>query len=136
MLRYFLFLGFVFFSWFSASADTIAPTVGPVHTVPSGTLIVYSATTPSLAEAGAGFDWEENRNLHTNYTIYRPNGSVFTNVRNSTGPYDEQAKAVSLPAGKYIIRALSQKDRWVRVPVVIKSGRLTVVKLTDSVDST
>ena len=124
-----------FWGGFSAQADTVISTVGPVPIVPMGKLIVYSATVPSLAEAGAEFDWEENRNLHTNYTIYRKDGSVFRQVHNSFGPDDENAKTVALPPGKYTVRALSQRDGWVRVPVVIKPDRLTSVKLADSIDS-
>ncbi len=122
--------------WFSVKADTILPAVGPAPVIPAGELIVYSATVPSLAEAGAEFDWAENRNLHTNYTIYDRNGSVYRNVLNSFGPNDENAKVVRLPVGKYTVRAMSQKDGWVLVPVVIKAGTLTTVNLESSTDST
>jgi hypothetical protein len=119
-----------------AHADTqVAGPVGPAETAPSGRLVVYTATVPSLNEAGARFDWANNYNLHTDYTVYRPNRSVFLKVRNSFGPYDENAKTVSLPAGRYTIRAKSEHDGWVLVSILIKPGRLTTVKLADSIDS-
>lgn len=119
--------------------DTVLAPVGPAAAEGPrhwGKLIVYSAVAPSEpSAAGSVFDWEETRFPHTDYTIYRPDGTLYRKVINSFGPHDERAKDVILPSGKYNVRAKSQKEGWVIVPVTISDGKLTVVKLTDSSDA-
>jgi hypothetical protein len=122
----------------SARADAVLHAVGPEpgsSTARYGGLIVYTATVPSLAEANAAFDWDNNRNLHTNYVISRPGDTRTLKVVNSFGPNDEYAKVVPLPAGRYLVRAQSQRDGVVTVPVVIQPHCLTEVKLGNSLDA-
>src|SRR5579864_7429523 len=40
---------------------------------------------------------------HTDYSIYKGDGSVFEKVENSLGPQDEAPALVQLPAGRYKI---------------------------------
>ena len=42
---------------------------------------------------------------------------------------DENPETVSLPVGSYTVVARSQKDGYVRVPVMIKDGRRTILAL-------
>jgi hypothetical protein len=42
---------------------------------------------------------------------------------------DETPTAVTLPRGRYIVQAQSETDGLVRVPVVVETGRTTVIKL-------
>ncbi len=97
--------------------------------VPEGSLIVYTKTFPSLSEAGAQFDWENNSNLHTPYTITRSDGTVLEKVNNHVGLWDEQPTPVYLPRGKYWIHAFSSKGDQVVVPVEIREGAQTVLHL-------
>ncbi len=66
---------------------------------------------------------------HTDYDIYNLRGGKVRHVSNSTGKYSEDAEVVSLPPGKYIIKAQAQGYARVSVPVVIEPGRRTRVHL-------
>ena len=66
---------------------------------------------------------------HSSYTIYATDGKVFKNIDNHISRSDEIPEVVALPAGAYIVEARSEKDGYVRVPVVIKAGQLTVLDL-------
>jgi hypothetical protein len=125
-----VFIGLLTF-WSVRADDSDDLPTGPS----GGELVVYSATVRSLAAATSTFDWEENRNPHTNYSIYHPDGTLVRNVVNSFGPYDERAKVVNLPEGKYVVRAMSPRDGRIDVPVVVRPGHRTIVKLAESVDS-
>ncbi len=112
-----------------ARADDILPEVRPEPVMPSGILVVFSKAIPSLAAADAEFDWEDNHYVHTPYAILRNDGSLFEEVRNHAGDWDEDPTPVSLPRGKYWIHARSSRDRWVLVPVEIREGAQTLVRL-------
>lgn len=108
-------------------ADTVLPEVGPkimgYYNGPDlGSLRVYTATE-------AYDDGQLNYYPHSSYTVYRPDGSVALYVRNHLGNNDEAPETIQLPAGKYKVKADSESDGRVIVPVVVKGGHTTVVSL-------
>ena len=64
---------------------------------------------------------------HTAYAVYDSTGKMFKVVRNHTGAWDETPYTVSLPSGRYTIRAVSEFAGDVIIPVIIRGGRTTVV---------
>ena len=66
---------------------------------------------------------------HSSYAIYTLDGKRFKNVENHISRSDENPETVSLPVGSYTVVARSQKDGYVRVPVMIKDGRRTILAL-------
>jgi hypothetical protein len=66
---------------------------------------------------------------HTGYTVYDTHGAKVRYVRNHISTDDENPSRVSLPPGNYTVRAQSEMDGDVAVPVVIKGFRTTVVNL-------
>lgn len=90
--------------------------------LPQGLLVVYSAT-----------DEFEDGDLpyyaHSSYAIYTIDGRLFKNVENHMSNSDEIPEVVTLPAGSYIIDARAERDGYVRVRVVIKAGRQTILDL-------
>jgi Neuraminidase (sialidase) len=87
-----------------------------------GALEVYSATDEFN-------DGDTLYYAHSAYMIYTLEGKVFKNVENHISRSDEIPEVVALPAGSYMIEARSERDGYVRVPVVIKAGQLTIVDL-------
>jgi len=64
---------------------------------------------------------------HSAFAIYTIDGKLFRNIK-SRFTYDEIPEVlVTLPVGSYIVVARSEKDRYVRLPVVIKSGERTIL---------
>ena len=90
-----------------------------------GSLVVYSAT-------DAFEDGDVPYYAHSSYTIYTPDGKLFKNVENHISRSDEIPEVVKLPVGSYVIEARSERDGYVRVRVVIKAGRQTIVDLDSS----
>jgi hypothetical protein len=66
---------------------------------------------------------------YSSYVIYMINGKLFRHVENRVSSCDLIPEAVTLPAGSYVIEARSATDAYVRVPVVIKAGRQTILDL-------
>jgi len=66
---------------------------------------------------------------YSSYAIYTINGKLFRHVENRVSSSDLIPEAVTLPAGSYVIEARSERDGYVRVRVVIKAGRQTIVDL-------
>jgi hypothetical protein len=66
---------------------------------------------------------------HSSYAIYAIGGKLFKNVENHISRSDEIPEIVSLPVGSYIVLARSEKDGYVRVPVIIKEGQRTILDL-------
>ena len=66
---------------------------------------------------------------HTDYSIYKSDGSAFDTVENSLGPEDEAPALVQLPAGRYKIRANDNRYGQIVVPVLIEPWRTTKVWL-------
>ena len=87
-----------------------------------GYLLVYSAT-DEVSDGDLPF------NPHSSYLIYAPNGKLFKSVENHMSRSDEIPERVSLPAGSYIVEARSANNGYVRVRVVIKPSRLTLLDL-------
>ena len=87
-----------------------------------GYLLVYSATDEVS-------DGELPFNPHSSYLIYTPDGKLFKSVENHMSRSDEIPDIVKLPAGSYIVEARSANNGYVRVRVVIKPSRQTVLDL-------
>ena len=87
-----------------------------------GSLVVYSA-------ADAFDDGDVPYYAHSSYAIYTNDGTLFKNVENHMSRSDEIPERVSLPAGSYIVEARSANNGYVRVRVVIKPSRLTLLDL-------
>jgi hypothetical protein len=66
---------------------------------------------------------------HSSYLIYTSDGKLFKSVENHMSRSDEIPERVSLPAGSYIVEARSANNGYVRVRVVIKPSRLTLLDL-------
>jgi hypothetical protein len=89
-----------------------------------GYLLVYSAT-DEVSDGDLPF------NSHSSYLIYTPDGKLFKSVENHMSRSDEMPDIVRLPAGYYIAEARSANNGYVRVRVVIKPSRQTVLDLND-----
>ncbi|HTE90062.1 MAG TPA: hypothetical protein VK639_13965, partial [Terriglobales bacterium] len=70
--------------------------------------------------------WYFPQNL---FAIYLIDGRLFKNVTSQHLADDEIPEVVTLPVGSYIIVARSEKDGYIRLPVVIKAGQRTVLDL-------
>jgi hypothetical protein len=91
-----------------------------------GYLLVYSAT-DEFSDGDLVF------NAHSSYSVYTPDGKSIKSVENHMSRSDEIPERVSLPAGSYIVEARSANKGYVRVRVMIKPSRLTLLDL-DSTD--
>ena len=89
-----------------------------------GYLLVYSATDEFN-------DGDSVYNVHSSYQIYTADGKLFKSVENHMSRSDEIPDVVRLPAGSYIVDARSTNNGYVRVRVVIKPSRQTVLNLDD-----
>jgi hypothetical protein len=96
---------------------------GRQTTGPGGQLLVYSAK-----EARGDGD-DPIYYQHSDYSIYDSRGKRVSHVGNSTGHFDEAPRLVRLPPGAYTVKARAECYDLVVVPVVIQSGRTTVVHL-------
>jgi hypothetical protein len=90
--------------------------------LPQGYLKVYTAT-DEFDDGGLPY------HAHSPYTIYTSDGKLFKNVENHISRSDEIPEVVRLPVGSYVIEARSERDGYVRVRVVIKAGRQTILDL-------
>ena len=93
-----------------------------VEPLSQGSLVVYSAT-------DAFEDGDVPYYAHSSYAIYTTDGKLFKNVENHISSNDEIPEVVTLPVGSYVIEARSEKDGYVRVRIVIKTGRQTILDL-------
>jgi hypothetical protein len=66
---------------------------------------------------------------YSSYAIYTINGKLFRHVENRVSSSDQIPEAVTLPAGSYVVEARSATDVYLRVPIVIKAGRQTILDL-------
>ncbi len=87
-----------------------------------GSLEVYSAT-DEFNDGGSLYY------PHSPYAIYALGGKLLKNVDNHISRSDEIPETVSLPVGSYTVVARSEKGGYVRVPVIIKEGRRTILDL-------
>ncbi|MEJ0000624.1 MAG: hypothetical protein WDO13_16560 [Verrucomicrobiota bacterium] len=109
-----------------AHAGPLLPAVGPdTHTdkVSTGYLRVYSRTEQT--------QWGENTyyNVHSAYWIYNHAGQQIKTVANHDTSIDESPATVSLTPGSYFVKAWSDDDGLVTVPVIIKLAQTTTVRL-------
>jgi hypothetical protein len=101
--------------------DSVGPAVVRANNADLGSLMVYSATAWTTGDD----EDSPGRLRHTDYDINAPDGKLFGHVTNA----DEEPSRVSLPSGNYSVVAQSDTARTVVVPVVIRTGRTTVVHL-------
>ncbi|HZR05818.1 MAG TPA: hypothetical protein VFA61_08330 [Candidatus Udaeobacter sp.] len=87
-----------------------------------GYLMVYSAT-EEFSDGDLAF------NAHSSYSVYTPDGRLFKSVENHVSRSEEIPELVRLPVGSYTVEARSDRDGYLRVRVVIKTGVLTVLDL-------
>jgi hypothetical protein len=87
-----------------------------------GSLVVNSAT-DAFDDGGVPYY------AHSSYAIYTTDGKLFKNVENHISRSDEIPEVVTLPVGSYVIEARSERDGYVRVRIVIKAGRQTILDL-------
>jgi flagellar hook assembly protein FlgD len=88
-----------------------------------GYLTVFSSTEETQWGEGSYYY------VHTGYRIYDSAGKVVKWVENHDTSIDEDPQKVELAPGTYTIWAQSDKDGYVKVPVVIKLARTTAVHL-------
>jgi len=117
-----------FFLQGQANADVTSP--AGKHMPPGeydkglvGYLKVFSSTQESQWGEGSYYY------LHTGYRIFDSNGKTVKWVENHDGRTDEDPEKVELAPGTYTIWAQSDKDGYVKVPVVIKLAQTTAVHL-------
>jgi hypothetical protein len=88
--------------------------------LPQGYLLVYSAT--DQFDDGGTFYYP-----HSPYSIYMADGKFFKNVENHISRSDEIPELVTLPAGSYTILLRSENRGYIRLPIVIRTGRRTIL---------
>jgi hypothetical protein len=88
--------------------------------------MVYSATRVTASD-------DSEYPVHTPYTIYSPDNKVLQDVNNTAGLFSQAPSTVSLPPGRYRVKALAADAGYVIVPVVIVSHRTTIVDLDGTV---
>jgi hypothetical protein len=101
---------------------TLAKCKATAGQLSQGSLVVYSAT-------DAFDDGEMPYYAHSSYAVYTTDGRLFKNVENHMSNSDEIPEVVTLPVGSYVIETRSETDGYVRVRVVIKPSRQTVLDL-------
>src|SRR6476646_534184 len=87
-----------------------------------GYLQVYSAT-DQFDDGGTSYY------AHSSYVVYTNDGKRFKTVANHISPSDETPDVVSLPGGSYLLEARSEFRGYVRLRVLVRPGRVTVVDL-------
>jgi hypothetical protein len=111
-----------------ATAGVPLPAVESTHPgqydkVSFGYLKVFSATQESQWGEGSFYY------LHTGYRIYDASGKTLKWIENHASSIDEDPEKVELAPGSYTVWAQSDKDGYVKVPVVIKLAQTTAVHL-------
>lgn len=66
---------------------------------------------------------------HSAFAIYTIDGKLFKNVKSQHFTDEEIPEVVALPVGSYIVVARSEKDGYIRLPVVIEAGQRTILDL-------
>lgn len=123
-------------TWLSihAQAGIVLPAVGPhppgvYDRVSCGYLKVFSATEQT--------QWGEGSYYypHTSYWIYNAEGKRIMTVENHASSIDESPEKVELVPGTYTVKAWSENDGLVTVPVIIKLAQITDVHLENGRES-
>jgi hypothetical protein len=110
---------------------TAAVILAPVGPNPSG--LRNPATTGQL-EVFSALKWRTEGNnppwhQHTGYYLYNEQGRELRRVDNTVGYYAQAPRIISLPAGRYLVKARAKSIFWLKVPVVIQPGAVTKVHL-------
>ena len=66
---------------------------------------------------------------HRPYAIYDSHGAFVETIRNHVGAWDESPDRVALVPGRYTVRTDAHFGSGFSVPVVIGTGRTTIVDL-------
>jgi hypothetical protein len=105
---------------------------GSIHTqlsgqpeLPQGYLLVFSAT-DQFDDGGTLYY------PHSSYSIYMADETFFKNVGNHISRSDEIPELVILPAGSYTILLRSENRGYIRLPIVIRAGRRTILDLDET----
>ena len=113
-----------------ASTPVVLQPVGPCSarheaSDPNGHLQVYSEKEGQ--SEGDDSAWYQ----HSAYVIYDSQGKRVKYVGNTIGKFDETPQTVTLPVGRYIVKARAEGFRYLAiiVPVVIEPGKTTSVHL-------
>src|SRR5579871_2531590 len=116
----------------SQSPVVVNDTVGPDLATPKinlnqgrGELVVYSALeVPDAINS----DYP----THSSYNIYDADGKLVKYVDNRSGSFYREPVAVSLPDGKYLVKARATNHGLVSVTVVVREGETTTLDLDAS----
>lgn len=126
----FIILGIAFTSALTgcSSAPVVLAPVGPnpacfQTTTGNGQLEVFSALSGHVE--GDNPTWYR----HTDYYICNYQGKGLEHVDDATGHYSQSPRIITLPAGRYIVKARAKGILRTDVPVVIKPGETTEVHL-------
>jgi len=91
----------------------------------NGTLVVYSAY-----RRNADFNARDgNRPEYSDYKIFSSAGAFQQRIHNNSGNILQDVLPVTLPAGKYKVKARANGHGLVIIPVVIEAGQSTVLHL-------
>jgi len=101
---------------------TMAKVSAKAAEVSQGSLMVYSVMDRLDDDDVVYYEY-------SSYAIYTINGKLFRHVENRVSSSDQIPEAVTLPSGSYVVEARSATDVYVRVPIVIKAGRQTILDL-------
>ena len=116
----------------SVTVQPVGPNPNGVQTASSmGFLQVLSRERTRSDDQNQAGDAEPVWHQHTNYRIYDQHGHLVKRVNNASGHYAESAEVVSLPPGKYVVRAPAKDYPWIQVMVKIEAGRTTRVHLDE-----
>jgi len=118
----------------TAQAGPVLAPVGPrapgdYPKVSCGYLEVFSRTEETQWGEGSYY------HPHSAYWIYSTDGKRLKTVDNHDSEIDEKPQRVELTPGKYTVRAWSDDDGLVTVPVTIALARTTRVRLESGPDS-
>jgi hypothetical protein len=111
----------------SSTPVALAP-VGPspIYSLPTagkGQLEVFSALSGRVE--GDNPTWYQ----HSDYYVCNTRGRRLEHVDNAIGEYSEAPRIVTLPPGKYIVKARAKGILLAEVPVIIEPGQITKVHL-------
>src|SRR5712664_2234008 len=105
-----------------ASTQLVLAPVGPCSTKHEASDLNGHLQVFSLMEAQSEGDdpiWYQ----HSAYFIYNENGKRFKYVGNTIGKWDETPQTVTLPTGRYTVKARAEGALLAKVPVVIERGK-------------
>jgi len=96
-----------------------------------GQLQIFSSLTQESDDQNQGSTdpvWYQ----HTDYTIRDLHGRLVRRVDNTVGHYSQAPRVVTLPPGRYLVKAQAKDYLQVEVPVTIERCRTTRVHLDDN----